>query len=259
MTTVLSSSGMLPHSQRLHLIRSIRKLGDLLTESSYLVEASPTLSPGSYPSSETIPPRGSTPSSAHTRNFFSLRLPKSLANSSSPLSPTFNLSLDSPSTPVIDPETLKERKLTKVSQTLGPNVPPELVFPPAPRKGRNRSSTVSVPEYTAAEKLAVTAAGATVARRRRHARDASRTIKHAASSTSLRAPVHNPELEPFSYSSLVSVTPSELGVAENRVATESSEWSAGMRRKELGWSGEWSGSVKDMGDVVRRLRDLRLK
>ncbi|KAJ7032544.1 alginate lyase-domain-containing protein [Mycena alexandri] len=263
MTTVLSPSGMLPHSQRLRLIRSIRKLGDLLTESSHPVEAppplpqhsrsnslsSPTLSPGSYSTSaaETLSEPGPTPASAHPRNFFSLRLPKS----SSPLSPTFNLSLDSPSTPVIDPETLKERKLAKVSQTLGQNVPPELVLqPPAPRRENNRSSTVSVPEYTTAQKHAATAAGAAVARRRRHARDASRTIKHAASSASLHATVHNRELEPFSCSSLVSVPSSELRVAENPIATETSEWAAGMRRKEAGWSGEWS--VLDLAETWRQ-------
>ncbi|KAJ7148342.1 hypothetical protein C8R46DRAFT_1359361 [Mycena filopes] len=262
MTTVLSTSGMLPQSQRLRLLRSIRKLGDLMTESSNLIDTPPPKhSRSASVSSPTLPPTSPvenvsepTPSS---RNFFSLRLAKTPAVVSSPLSPTFNLALISPATPVVDPETLKERKLAKVSQTLGHDVPPELVFPPAPRKGRNRSSTVSVPEYSAAQKATTLAGGAAVARRRRHARDASRTVRHAASSASLHADAFDPALEPFSYASLVPVTAiSSEPQLENPTTPLGA---AGMHRKEAGWSGEWSGSVRSMNDVVRGLRDLRLK
>ncbi|KAJ7235727.1 hypothetical protein B0H12DRAFT_1141188 [Mycena haematopus] len=301
MTSVLSSTNVLPHSQRLRLIRSVKKLGDLLTETSQLVDAaapvphsravSPSRNtwstgPTSRFEAETvsdeprahflIPPSPST-SSPHTRSFFSLRLPKSLSGlpgDRSPLSPTFSLSLNSPSTPIIDPETLKERKLAKVAQTLGENVPAELVFPPpAPtRKGRRRASTTSVPpDYmcTASDinKRAVAAAGAVVVGRRRHARELSRTLQHAASSTSLRGAPRPPatDAEPFSYASLVAVSSFEAfdGRVSSAVGTplEFSPASneAAMHRKELGWSGEWSGSVRNMEDVVRGLRDLRLK
>jgi hypothetical protein len=132
-------------------------------------------------------------------------------------------------------------------QTLGENVPPELVFPPA-RKGRKRSSTVSVPEYTAA-------AGAAVVGRRRHAREMSRTLKHAASSTSLGArPV---EIEPFSYPSLIPVSSFDVDPAAPPLPIPTD--TRHMHRREVGWSGEWSGSVRNMEDVVRGLRDLRLK
>ncbi|KAJ6566780.1 hypothetical protein B0H19DRAFT_1374204 [Mycena capillaripes] len=265
MTTILSPSDTLPYSQRLRLIRSIRKLGDLLTETSQLVEAPPPLPQHSRNNSMSSPVHNTTWSgspprtpgqmtseeSPSSRNFFSLHLPKLLSGDrtpfSSPLSPTFTLSLNSPSTPVVDPETLKERKLAKVVQTLGENVPPELVFPPPARKGRKRSSTVTVAEYTAADKRAVVAAGATVVGRRRHAREVSRTLKHAASSTSLRPPVHNTDLEPFSYSTFVPVPWSGAPV------TSIEHTGTGMHRKEAGWSGEWSGSVQNMEDVVRGL------
>ncbi|KAJ7805444.1 hypothetical protein B0H14DRAFT_2880659 [Mycena olivaceomarginata] len=270
MTSVLSSSNVLLYSQRLRLIRSIRKLGDLLTESSQLVEVAPPLpqhSPESF-MNETGSPALLTPSpsSPQARSFLSLRLPKSLSGDRSPLSPTFTVSLHSPSTPVIDPETLKERKLAKVAQTLGENVPPELVFPaPARGKGRNRASTMSVPEYSAADKCLVVATGAAVVGRRRHAREAScAVLKHAASSTSLRAPSRPTEVEPFSYPSLVPFEESGahtshiLSTAE--MGSEEPARKAGaMRRKEVGWSGEWSGSVHNMDDVVRGLRGLRLK
>ncbi|KAF8192375.1 hypothetical protein K438DRAFT_1830077 [Mycena galopus ATCC 62051] len=285
MTTVLSPSNALPHSQRLRLIRSIRKLGDLLTETSQLVEAAPpvphhsrrtsisrsTNRPGEMISDEATSDAliASSPSSP-ARSFFSLRIPKSLSGDRSPLSPTFTLSLNSPSTPVIDPETLKERKLAKVMQTLGENVPTELVFPvpPQTRKGRRRASTTSTPDYTAADinkRTTIAAAGAAVVRRR-HARELSRTLQHAASSTSLRgAPPHPTDMEPFSYASLVPV--SSFDVFDGHLTSTSGahrlELSPasdnGMRRKELGWSGEWSGCVQNMEDVVCGLRDLRLR
>ncbi|KAK7036181.1 hypothetical protein R3P38DRAFT_3183974 [Favolaschia claudopus] len=274
-SSVLSPSTVLPHSQRLRLIRSIRKLGDLITESSQLVEAPlppPRHTHGSSVSTQRAdveitseeaacsPLDTPSPTSATTRSsFLSLRLPKSLIGDRSPLSPSFSFSLHSPSTPVVDPETLKERKLAKVTQTLGENVPPELVFPPSISlsKGRKRSSTMSTPEYSAVDKRTVSAAGAVVVGRRRHAREMSRaTLKHAASSTSLRG-AHLMDIEPFSVATLVPVSGSfpdnELGGDDSALETEA------MHRKELGWSGEWSGTVRNMEDVVKGLRELRLR
>ncbi|KAJ7609198.1 hypothetical protein DFH06DRAFT_189067 [Mycena polygramma] len=268
-TTVLSPYNAHPHSQRLRLIRSIRKLGDLLTETAPMVDAPPPLpqhSRSTSVSSNALPVAESqmSPSSPYSRNFFSLRLPKSLTGDrtpiSSPLSPTFALALNSPSTPIVDPGTLKERKLAKVTQTLGENVPPELVFPPPVRSGRKRSSTVSVPEYSTVDKRVVSAAGATVVGRRRHARAASRNLKHTASSTSLRAPVQGPEFEPFSYATLIPVSAFDAaGGPLPPDAQSATPAGASMHRKEAGWSGEWSGGVQNMDDVVRGLRGLKMK
>ncbi|KAJ6537221.1 hypothetical protein DFH09DRAFT_1178269 [Mycena vulgaris] len=283
MTTIISPTNALPHSQRLRLIRSIRKLGDLLTESALLVEPAPPLPSHSRATSMSSPPQ----SPAHTiseagspllsvpatspfrRNFFSLRLPNPRSSDSTPtatpLSATFSVfSLNSPTTPVVDVEAVKERKMAKVVQTLGENVPPELVFPSSARKGRKRASTVTVPEYTP-EQRAVAAAGATVVGRRRLARDTSRRIKHTASSTSLRAkaPVMDIDpFEPFSYASLVLVPTTEHSPSPEppvEPTPRSSGAKGTMHRKELGWSGEWSGSVQNMDDVVRGLRGLRFK
>ncbi|KAJ6492044.1 hypothetical protein C8R45DRAFT_990285 [Mycena sanguinolenta] len=284
MTSILSPSNVLPHSQRLRLIRSAKKLGNLLTETPQMIDGVPHFHSTSSPTTDImrneagthslLPPSTSSP---HTRGFFSLRIPKSipgLSGDRSPLSPTFTLSLNSPSTPVIDPETLKERKLAKVVQTLGENVPTELVFPaaapPITRQGRRRASTTSVPAeyaYSPAElnKRAVVAAGAVVVGRRRHARELSRTLQHAASSTSLKgASPHATDAEPFSYASLIAVSSFEEFEGRHPSAGTTLEFDppsdgTGMRRKELGWSGEWSGSVQSMEDVVRGLRELRLK
>ncbi|KAJ7500649.1 hypothetical protein B0H11DRAFT_1996072 [Mycena galericulata] len=272
MTTVISPANVLPHSQRLRLIRSIRKLGDLLTETSMLVEPSPNtpLSPSTSPTPQLPVPsiladkqaQSLISTSTLPRSFFSLRLPKS------PLSPTFSLSLNSPSTPVVDPAVVAERKLAKVVHTLGENVPPELVLaqPTAAGagKGRKRSSTVSVPERPLAG-----SGDPAVGRRRRV-----RVVKQAASSASLRADANSTamHMEPFSFPSLVPVHASQrssqpeealpsrsptppLPAARERTRTTSTA----MHRKEAGWSGEWSGTVRNMDEVVRGLRGLRLK
>ncbi|KAJ7204984.1 hypothetical protein GGX14DRAFT_569138 [Mycena pura] len=277
MTSVLSSGNVLPHSQRLRFIRSMKKLGDLLTDASLLVDqpvpshtraASASISRTPIDITDLDAPHSSTPS----RNLFSLRLPKALA------SPTFHLSLNSPLTPVtpvIDPEILKQRKLAKVAATFGERVPPELVFPPTPpaaRKGRQRSSTVSAPEVPRPAPgpctSAASGAGATVVARRRHRRHARVvSLRHAVSSSSLRAHAAGPADEPFSYANLVPATlPLDLGPPSATAtpvlfAPDAPGWNhtrSTMHRKEAGWSGEWSGRVSNMDDVVRGLRELRL-
>ncbi|KAJ7728154.1 hypothetical protein DFH07DRAFT_1066441 [Mycena maculata] len=277
MTTVMTPSSVVPHSQRLRLIRSMRKLGDLLTETSMLV--GPASPPPPLPShsrgssmtwSQLVQSDLATPTAP--RSFLSLRLPKSSGERSaatSPLSASFSVSLNSPLTPVVDPQVLQERSIAKVTQTLGENVPPELILPPSARKGRKRSSTVSVPEYTREKRLPI-APAATVVERRHHARGGLRTLKHAASSTSLRGSAPEMDIGPFSYASLVPIPSSQYSSSESLAAStaaprERTISAAGrkktgtMYRKEAGWSGEWSGSVQNMEDVVRGLRDLRLK
>ncbi|KAF7317489.1 hypothetical protein MKEN_00835300 [Mycena kentingensis (nom. inval.)] len=224
----------MPHSQRMRFIRSMKKLGDLLTETQNM----PALVEGPLPS-----PADSTPTSPRT--FFSIRLP-----TKSPLSVTFAISVSIPTTPLtpaaIDPAALKAHNIAKASAMLGEDVPPELV------KGRKRSSTVSVPEFR-------TGGGAGTRR-------AARTLKHVASSTSLRRPRPPPpapapadDSEPFSYASLVAVQGSDAVPTVPVLFEPKPTTSRSTYRKEAGWSGEWSGCVRDlsMEDVVRGLRELR--
>ncbi|KAF7317485.1 hypothetical protein MKEN_00834800 [Mycena kentingensis (nom. inval.)] len=233
----------MPHSQRMRFIRSMKKLGDLLTETQNM----PALVEGPLPS-----PVDSTSTPTSSRTFFSLRLPS--AATKFPLSATFAISVSIPTTPLtpaaIDPAALTAHNIAKAKALLGEDVPPELV------KGRKRSSTVSVPEFR-------TGGGAGTRR-------AARTLKHVASSTSLRRPRPPPpapapapadDSEPFSYASLVAAQGSDaaptvpvLFEPKPKPTTSRSTY-----RKEAGWSGEWSGCVRDlsMEDVVRRLRKLR--
>lgn len=232
--------------------------------------------PPSLPS----PPPPSSSFATQRNNFFnSLRLPMAI----SPLSPTFNIALNStfsPATPVFDADSHKPAKSDV--PTLGGrenDFPPELVsIQPRTSKGRKRSSTVSVPEYNtrfnseldSSQHRAVLAAGDTVVGRRRRVRP--RVVKHTASSTSLRSDskVQAAELEPFSYPSLVPVPalPESFSIPDDtdtlfvvvpREHERQRTTSTAMHRKEAGWSGEWSGNVQSMEDVVRGLRDLRFK
>ncbi|KAJ7288761.1 hypothetical protein C8J57DRAFT_1281163 [Mycena rebaudengoi] len=295
MTSSLSPSHALPHSQRLRLIRSIRKLGDLLTESSMLVDSSATapasnrhnisaasVSPKDWDRSGSVTPRASSqtvsgippaaenpPSHTAHRSFFNLRVPKSF---SSPLSPTFSISLNSPSSPApVDPEELRRRKQSKINRTLGENVPPQLVFPSPARGGRKRASTVSVPEYGTQQSAAPNPVPVESGRRRLKNKASMRKLHHAVSSASLRGAPQAMEFEPFSYSTMVPIHVSPdvvemssdvedyIPVTGTLSPVRRVGKADGMHRKELGWSGEWTGAVQNMEDVMRSLRDLRLK
>ncbi|KAJ7050730.1 hypothetical protein C8F01DRAFT_1178103 [Mycena amicta] len=251
----MTSTLPIPHSQRLRFIRSMKKLGDLLTETQTVLTDVPMpnahtrTTSASFFSPSSVDSTCASPSSSRT--FFSLRLPT--AKSPGPLSATF--SLNSPATPItpaaIDPETLKARNLAKVSATLGENVPPELVS-----KGRKRSSTVSVPEYSTSPGHPGLIAGS-VARRGHRTRPSRPVLKHAASSSSLSHPPPAPEDEPFSYATLVAASASANAVTVPVLFASTPNTKKNTYRKEACWSGEWSGSVRNMDDVVRGLRELR--
>ncbi|KAJ7771303.1 hypothetical protein DFH07DRAFT_914014 [Mycena maculata] len=171
----------LPHAHRLRLMRSTRKLGALLGETPLVVETSPTpasftpalsrsasmMSTDSKRSGRlftaghasalglSAAPPGHGESSSVTRPMLFLRLPGGSGSTTpaertplpSPLSPTFSLALNSPSTPPADVS--RRRKMAKLARTLGENVPPELVFPTSQTsKGRRRASTLCVPAST---------------------------------------------------------------------------------------------------------------
>ncbi|KAJ7676628.1 hypothetical protein DFH06DRAFT_1317249 [Mycena polygramma] len=160
----------------------------------------------------------------------------------SPLSPTFGLALNPPSTPTAD--ATRRRRMAKLTRTLGENVPPELVFASASasrtQQHRRRASTLSsgVPES------------------RRRGMD-------LASATTMV------EEQPFSYPSTVPVPaayPSRTS-SDTFASADTHRSDAPLlppprlhrAERAEGWSGEWGGAVADMEDVVRNLRTLRMK
>nr|GAT45112.1 predicted protein [Mycena chlorophos] len=285
MTTTLPLP--MPHSQRLRFIRSMKKLGDLLTETQSVLAVADGVAAGHRraASSFSHASESTTPTTGTNTSFLSFRLPKSPLS----LNPRPAPSPATPLTPAaIDPAKLQAHNLAKASAMLGEDVPPELV-PFSQRnqqslrtKGRKRSSTVSVPEFSTAAAAAVNvdldASAGRVARDRRshtgaHAHPHGKTqaqaprprpsrptlkLKHAASSASLQSSLYerDADAEPFSYATLVAASttvPVPVLFAPAPAQTDGRT----TYRKEAAWSGEWSGSVRSMEDVVRGLRELR--
>ncbi|KAF7360848.1 hypothetical protein MSAN_01114200 [Mycena sanguinolenta] len=218
-TTMPPTTHALPHAHRLRLMRSTRKLGELLGETPLLVETLPTatssVSTHSRSASTFTSEAASHGDSSHlARPMLLLHLPATSSSTAertsvqSPLSPTFSLTLNSPVTPTFVVDT-RRRKMAKLTRTLGENVPPELVFPTF--KSRRRASTLSIPESML---------------------ERSSSDTHDSSSTHASTSSHEPLLPP-------------------------SRPHRNTYRKEQGWSGEWVGNVADMDDVVRRLRGLK--
>ncbi|KAJ7726591.1 hypothetical protein B0H14DRAFT_3519039 [Mycena olivaceomarginata] len=239
---------VLPHAQRLRLMRSTRKLGALLGETPLLVESSPTPANSFNPthgrsaSTMSTVPKTCAPENPKTTRvqrtflalgfFFTSPPPAALRRSpqdrGSPLSPTFSLSLNSPVTPTFSVDTDRRRKMAKVMRTLGENVPPELVFPAstsasAPRpKARRRASTLSSLSYPSAP--------------------------FRASSDTLASADTRP-----------SVSSQERLLPPRSQAPDVDGHGDGMHRTHRDWSGEWGGKVANMEDVVRGLRELKTK
>ncbi|KAJ6502902.1 hypothetical protein C8R47DRAFT_1193197 [Mycena vitilis] len=215
-----------------------------------------------YTSSESLPRSSSLslklgePSQPHThsrshapmhadRPTLVLRLPiadEDPTGITSPLSPTFGLALNPPSTPTAD--ATRRRRMAKLTRTLGENVPPELVFASAAasrtQQHRRRASTLSsgVPES------------------RRRAMDLADATATA-------------EEQPFSYPSTVPVPAAYPGRSSSDTFASADTHRSDapllppprLHRAERaeGWSGEWGGAVGNMEDVVRNLRTLRMK
>ncbi|KAJ7467685.1 hypothetical protein FB451DRAFT_1483107 [Mycena latifolia] len=278
-TAMPPTTHALPHAERLRLMRSTRKLGALLGETPLLADirltafsptharSSSTMSTDSkrlgrlYKDTHTVPrssslsiaaaPPVSVPQATAShgqavpvaRPVLFLRLPARAGPASraehtplpSPLSPLFGRALNSPVTPTAAGDASRRRKMAKLVRTLGENVPPELVF------GAKGARRLSLPAASPA--LIYDACTA----------DDS-TASYAAD-------------EPFSFPSMVPYVP-EGRMSSDTCASSDTRASCdtqGSRehllphRREDGWSGEWGGRVANMEEVVRGLRELKLK
>ncbi|KAJ7249118.1 hypothetical protein B0H12DRAFT_1122765 [Mycena haematopus] len=280
-TTMPLTTHALPQTQRLRLMRSTRKLGELLGETPLLVETSPTStsSPFSrrsrsasrvstepkrsgrlYMASATTPQTSSLTlgvtrdvasagDSSLARPMLLLHLPAAHLSATEHADLT---SLPSPLSPTFSltlnspmtptfPLDTRRRKMAKLMRTLGENVPPELVFPTSIPKARRRASTVSVRESILERDLA-----------------------HKNSATSFNVvriedPFSDPPFttEGRSSSDTYSSTSTHDSTSSLEQLLPSSHAHRNMHRKEQGWSGEWAGGVSNMDDVVRRLRGLK--
>ncbi|KAJ7111675.1 hypothetical protein C8R44DRAFT_251985 [Mycena epipterygia] len=160
----------LPQTQRAHLIRSTRKVGELLGETPLLVDSHPH----GHHHSSSVSSTSSTESKRSARIFAGTELaprsssltavePAPEATSPAPARPLLYLHLAqptsrplstalatplSPAFPPTPPPVDRRRKMAKLARTLGPNVPPELVFSAPART--HIPSPVHVPAMLAA-------------------------------------------------------------------------------------------------------------
>ncbi|KAJ4490236.1 hypothetical protein J3R30DRAFT_3420174 [Lentinula aciculospora] len=163
-----SAANELTPSQRLRLMRSTRKLGEMLGTTPMINTSSdfgqrPSASPRHSPaislhhSSSLRLAHTSKKSKALPRPLVlslqsrpaSLSSPRSSASSTTPLSPT-SISTNIDSSPSLHDEYgylddslhTRRKRMAKLTRTLGENIPPELVFNSHPRRSRSRSSSI---------------------------------------------------------------------------------------------------------------------
>ncbi|KAJ6556899.1 hypothetical protein B0H10DRAFT_2121795, partial [Mycena sp. CBHHK59/15] len=161
----------LPHEHRARLMRSTRKISEVVGETPLLVDLSSSFSTAAAttagrklkrprcsvegeshpsPSSVSTPDAHLHPSNGHvssttatTRPVLYLQLPTNTHRAPvTPLpSPTLTVTLN---LAPVDEEAVRRRKMAKVRRTLGDNVPHELVFPLSTRKRDRRSRQPSI-------------------------------------------------------------------------------------------------------------------
>ncbi|KAJ7027176.1 hypothetical protein C8F04DRAFT_1267315 [Mycena alexandri] len=296
MTTMPPTTYALPHAQRAHLIRSTRKLGDLLGETPLLVESSAgaqTLFSRSHSrSSSTM----STESRRSARIFMSSPRTSSLGLTAVPAFPDATVHAEaSPAATAISrpmlflrlppagsaPSPAAAERTTPLPSPLSPTFGLALNSPGTPpptldtsRRRKMAKLMRTLGENVPPELVFPTAAAGLTPKARRRASTLSvpesmreRHLAHKQSAASI-AVEEEPDA-PFSYPSTVPVQyVTEPARRSMDTSSDSSseyllpnphEGDKYMHRREQGWSGEWGGNVSNMEDVVRSLRGLKTK
>ncbi|KAJ6518367.1 hypothetical protein DFH09DRAFT_1194489 [Mycena vulgaris] len=280
------------HSRSASTMSAQTKRSGRMFAASHAVPRSSSLS-AAPPAVHTVPHAHSLLAPPVGRPILFLRLPTAGGSATpaertplpSPLSPTFSIALNSPSTPPADAS--RRRKMAKLVRTLGENVPPELVFrddssssspfaSASTVRGRRRASTLSVPESALEQhrRGAIlrkdSAASLASLRRACNVGTPVRTAQEAPlSNAHVDEPFYAPSTVPYVPQGRASYETSASAASSDRALSLASDGSdehllphpraAGMHRREQGWSGEWRGNVGNMEDVVRSLRGLKLK
>lgn len=278
---VPSTSNGLSHSQRLRLVRSTRKLGEMLGTTPVINGSASDF--GQQPAASS----GASSSLQHSSSLRLSRkgkgtkvLPRPLvlslhalpashrvpAGPTTPLSPT-SIATNTPSYhddfEVDDLLQARRRRMAKLTRTLGENIPPELVFSSARRSSRPRSCSVDAaalaatfqvtvvspieptfhqpPTPTRSSSLHVLAKPRTLASRLRN--------RHGHASSLGMEGLHLQEVATFAPSRKSSESDASVST------TYSSKSMKETYRKQAGWSGEWNR--QDIQEVMNRLRGLK--
>ncbi|KAJ7776348.1 hypothetical protein B0H16DRAFT_1506429 [Mycena metata] len=295
MTTMPPTTHALPHAQRAHLIRSTRKLGDLLGETPLLVESSAgaqTLFSRSHSRSASTM---STESKRSARIFMSSPRTSSLGLGAVPAFGDATVHAESSPAPTTisrpmlflrlpaagsPPSPAAAERMTPLPSPLSPTFGLALNSPATPpptldtsRRRKMAKLMRTLGENVPPELVFPTAPTSTPKAHRRASTlsvPESMRERHLARKRSTTSIAVEEEADaPFSYPSTVPVEYFEEPV---RRSIETSSDSSGeyllphgheddkhMHRREQGWSGEWGGKVSNMEDVVRSLRGLKMK
>ncbi|KAJ7174993.1 hypothetical protein C8R43DRAFT_596288 [Mycena crocata] len=286
----------LQREDRTRLIKSTRKIGDVVGETPHLVDISSC--PPPLPSSSRklrrsrqddtqdspSPPAFPSPRIADGRPLLYLRVPDSPPADFPPAtpapSPTLTVALNLRHISKEKDDAARRRKMAKLFRTLGVNVPTELVFPPQKDRlsrrltARTLMSRTATPEPAHAHKRrsAVTPEPAHTHKRRSGVSAASRGGRAADPISRgwvwvgrrdeipphVRVHVRGSEADPGIAGDWVTVNGIDSEEREIPQHPAVSKLRT-MHRKENGWSGEWAGAVENMDDVVRSLRGLKVK
>ncbi|KAF8179605.1 hypothetical protein K438DRAFT_1768964 [Mycena galopus ATCC 62051] len=167
----------------------------------------------------------------------------------SPLSPTFGLSPNSPTTSTPTADTTRRRRMAKLVHTLGENIPPELVYAESRPLAHPRSSTLSVPESALESRLGVDLT---------HDESTVHELELFPSTAEPYAPRNRCSSDSDASESMHTSTVSSFSSRDPMLPEARPRTMSSTHRREKGWSGEWGGDVS-MEDVVRTLRALKLK
>ncbi|KAJ7325863.1 hypothetical protein DFH08DRAFT_886315 [Mycena albidolilacea] len=273
-TVPLLTTHNLQHEDRARLIRSTRKIGDVVGEIPHVVDPS-SFTP-SHPTKQKhakLPPRSLPLPPSDARPLLYIRVPDAPPDPELPTpapSPTLTVFLNLRSATARD-DTTRRRRMAKLRRTLGANVPTDLVFPPentndiryrrltsrtlpqAPdRKSRAESKRMSIASNSSRGKRASRAQTETdpisrgwvwVGKREDIPVDVQARIKRSRMDSGL----------PFDWSSVDRFR----NVGEEGRPTL--QFRRPLHRREVGWSGEWAGAAQNMDQVVEQLRGLKVK
>ncbi|KAJ7719213.1 hypothetical protein B0H14DRAFT_3900950 [Mycena olivaceomarginata] len=220
-TVPLLTTHNLQHEDRARLIRSTRKIGDVVGEIPHVVDPSSfTPSRPTKQKHAKLPPRALPPPS-DARPLLYIRVPDAPPDPELPTpapSPTLTVSLNLRSATASD-DTTRRRRMAKLRRTLGANAPD--------RKSRAESKRMSIASN---------------------------------SSRGKRASRAQTETDPISRG-WVWVGKREDIPVDVQARIKRSQMDSGLPFdwSEVGWSGEWAGAAQNMDQVVEQLRGLKVK
>lgn len=284
------TTNALSHSQRLRLMRSTRKLGDVLGTTPVINGSSSAAHLGLRPAHASNQLQHSSSVRLSQKRSKALprplvlslhALPASLKPSSgpiSPLSPT-SIATNLPSSSAYtddyegdDSLQARRKRMAKLTRTLGENIPPELVFNSRPRPSRPRSCSVDAAAVAASFKVTVMSPTEPTFQQMQPpvlpSRSSSLKVPSTPRTLASKLRSHHGHASSLGMEGLhlqrVETPEPIRNSFESTTSVSSTSSTSSFRsdkelkrtyRKQAGWSGEWNRH--DMQEVMTRLRGLK--